>query len=44
MLKTVIDLLACIAMGVIACVLIWRGRDVGDDDNVEEYVEGEEKQ
>ena len=43
MLKTVIDLVACIAMGAIACVLIWRGRDVGDDDNMEDYVEEETK-
>lgn len=44
MIKTVIDLLACLGMGVIACVLIWRtGRDIGGDDNIEDYVEEETK-
>ena len=34
----VIDGLACLAMGLIACVLIWRGRDeLGDNDNLEDW-------
>ena len=35
MLKTVIDLLAPLAMGVISCVLVWRGRDGGKSCSME---------
>ena len=42
--RSILDLLACLGMGVIACVLIWRaGRDIGDDDDMEDYVEEETK-
>lgn len=43
LLHSVLDLVACLGMGVIACVLIWRaGRDLGDDDNTEDYVDKED--
>lgn len=45
LLHSILDLLACLGMGVITCVLIWRaGRDLGDDDSMEDYVNKEGKQ